>query len=230
VPRDAKDSMTPDRPNEQDEQDLSRAELAYRRLRQGIRAGEFRPGQRLREAELATRLNVSRTPVREAIRRLASDGLIEVAPSRGVMIISLDKQQVRQLYALREILEGAAARMAAQHASPAEIATMRELLDAGRAAAEPGQIARLNRLFHHAIQDAAHNRYLAQALVQLSDSLSLLPGTTYEVPGRADAAHEEHLAIIDAIEARAPERAEDLARRHIAMAGQTRIRMMFGAA
>jgi DNA-binding GntR family transcriptional regulator len=228
--RDAKDVMIPDGLDEQDEQDLSRAELAYKRLRHGIRVGEFRPGQRLREAELATQLNVSRTPIREAIRRLASDGLIEVAPSRGVMIIRLDKQRVRELYALRETLEGAAARMAAQHASPAEIATMRELLEAGKAAQELGQIARLNQLFHQAIQDAAHNRYLAQALVQLSDSLALLPGTTYEVPGRSEAAYEEHMAIVNAIEGRQPEKAEEFACHHIAMAGQTRIRMMFGAA
>jgi len=222
--------MIPDRSNEQDEQDLSRAELAYKRLRHGIRVGEFRPGQRLREAELATQLNVSRTPIREAIRRLASDGLIEVAPSRGVMIIRLDKQQVRELYGLRETLEGAAARMAAQHASPAEITSMRELLEAGKTVEELSQIARLNRLFHQAIQDAAHNRYLAQALVQLSDSLALLPGTTYEVQGRSEAAYDEHTAIVNAIESRQAEKAESLARHHIAMAGQARIRMMFGAA
>ena len=222
--------MIPDILEQQDEQDLSRAELAYKRLRQGIRVGEFRPGERLREAELATRLNVSRTPIREAIRRLASDGLIEVAPSRGVMIIKLDKQQVRDLYALRETLEGTAARMAAQHASSAEIATMRELLEAGKAVQEPRQLAHLNQLFHQAIQDAAHNRYLAQALVQLSDSLALLPGTTYEVPGRAEAAYQEHLAIVEAINSRELEKAEELARHHIAMAGQTRIRMMFAAA
>src|SRR4030088_1351732 len=136
--------MIPDRLDDQDERDLSRAELAYKRLRQGIRVGEFRPGQRLREAELATLLNVSPTPIREAIRRLASDRLIEVAPSLGgVIIINVDKQQVRELYAVRETLEGAAARLAAQHASPAEIAAMRELLDAGKAAQEPGQLARL---------------------------------------------------------------------------------------
>ena len=119
--------MTAESPPDPDEQDLSRAELAYKRLREGIRAGEFRPGQRLRETELASRLTMSRTPVREAIRRLASDGLIEVAPSRGVMIIDLNKQQVRELYALRETLEGAAARLAAQHASPAEIEAMGDL-------------------------------------------------------------------------------------------------------
>lgn len=220
--------MTLEHPSAPDEQDLSRAELAYKRLRDGIRSGEFRPGQRLREAELATKLNVSRTPVREAIRRLASDGLIEVAPSRGVMIITLSKQQVRELYALRETLEGAAARLAAQHASPSEIDAMGELLHACRAADQAQEIARLNLLFHQAIHDAAHNRYLAQALMHLSDSLALLPGTTFEAPGRPEAAHEEHRAIVEAIAARAADKAEHFARHHIAMAGSTRMRMMFG--
>jgi len=228
APRSPNDSMMSAPPIDPDEQDLSRAELAYKRLREGIRAGEFRPGQRLRETELAARLNVSRTPVREAIRRLASDGLIEVAPSRGVMIIDLSKQQVRELYALRETLEGAAARLAAQHASPAEIEAMGELLQACRAAGQAQEIARLNLLFHQTIQDAAHNRYLAQALLHLSDSLALLPGTTFEAPGRAASAHEEHEAIVEAIAARDPDRAEHLARHHIAMAGSTRMRMMFG--
>ena len=221
--------MISGRIEDQDEQDLSRAELAYKRLREGIRSGDFRPGQRLREIELAERLQVSRTPIREAIRRLASDGLVEGAPSRGMMIISLDKKQVRELYALREALEGTAARMAAQHASSAEIAAMHDLLDAEAAVKAPGEIARLNQLFHQTIRDAAHNRYLSQALVQLSDSLALLPGTTYEVSGRAQQAHDEHRTILGAIEGRSSDEAERAARAHIVNAGAARMRMMFGA-
>jgi DNA-binding GntR family transcriptional regulator len=214
-----------------DSQDLSRAEFAYKRLREGILSGEFRPGQRLREAELAARLNVSRTPIREAIRRLASDGLIEVAPSRGMMIIELDKQQVRELYSLRETLEGAAARLAAQHASASEIVQMRELLDGGQEAnGSAKEAARINHLFHRAIHDAAHNRYLVEALMKFSESLALLPGTTFEMPGRPETARKEHLAIVRAIEGREPEKAEELARYHIRMSGLTRIRMMFESA
>lgn len=210
------------------EVNLSRAEYVYQQLQQAIRSGEFRPGDRLREAELAARLKVSRTPIREAIRRLVSDGLVEVAPSRGVMLIQLDKQQVRELYALREALEGTAAGLAAQHASPAEISAMQELLDdpvgiAGSSAS----VAQTNRMFHQSIHEAAHNRYLAQALVQLADSLALLPGTTYEAPGRTEAAQAEHQGILAAIAARDAEKAELLARQHIQAAGIIRMRMMF---
>ncbi|TDR89637.1 GntR family transcriptional regulator [Enterovirga rhinocerotis] len=212
-----------------DDRDLPLAEQVYRRLRREIGAGELRSGQRLRETELAERLNVSRTPIREAIRRLASEGLVEMAASRGMAITSLDRQQVRELYDLRASLEGTAAGMAAQHASAADIAAMWDLLEAGRDLSEPEQVALLNRRFHEAVRDAARNRYLDQALAQLSNSLALLPGTTFEIAGRPQAAHAEHSAVLAAIEARDSAEAEALARRHIVQAGQTRLRMMFGA-
>jgi DNA-binding GntR family transcriptional regulator len=209
--------------------DLSLAERVYKRLREGIRAGDFRPGHRLREADLATKLKVSRTPVREAIRRLSADGLVEVSSSRGMRIIDLNTQQVRELYSLREVLEGTAARMAAQHASAGELETMEELLLAGERTHEPVKIAIINRSLHKAIHEAAHNRYLSLALTQLSDSLGLLPGTTYELPNRPETAHSEHVDILKAIKSRKPIMAEKLMRHHIAVAGVARIKMIFGA-
>ena len=214
------------------EQDnLSRADSVYQWLRQQMRAGAFAPGDRLREVELAEKLGVSRTPIREAIGRLAADGLVEGAPSRGVMFIRLDKQQVREIYALRAVLEGAAARLAAQHASEDEIALMRELIGGAESQANsPEAHGRNNRRLHRAICEAAHNRYLMQALAQLSDSLGLLPGTTYQIPGRPREARDEHLAIVAAIARRDADEAERLARLHIERAGQVRFRMMFESA
>jgi DNA-binding GntR family transcriptional regulator len=211
-----------------DAENLSRAEFVYKKLWQGIQDGEFHSGQRLREAELASRLKVSRTPVREALRRLTSEGLIEFAPSRGMMIVELDKQQVRELYALRETLEGAAARFAAQHASPSEIAALVELLERQDRSALPSEeAARLNRRFHNAIHEAAHNRYLVLSLRQLYASLALLPGTTFTAPGRIASAREEHGAILTAIQDRDAVRAEAAARHHIENAGRIRMQMMF---
>lgn len=208
--------------------DLSRAEFAYTQLKSMLRKGQLRAGQRLREIELADMLGVSRTPVREAIRRIASDGLIQVLPGRGMIVAEYDKQQVRELYALRGVLEGAAAQLAARHASPAEFEFMREILErSARVLDAPDEMAKLNAQFHRAIHEAAHNRYLEQALAQMSDSLALLPGTTFSEPNRAQAGHAEHLAILDALGRRMPEEAEKFARRHIDMAGATRLRMMF---
>jgi DNA-binding GntR family transcriptional regulator len=111
-----------------------------------------------------------------------------------------------------------------------ELADMRGMIERMNGASKnPAEVARMNRLFHATIHDAAHNQYLAQALSQLSDSLALPPRTTFEVHGRTEEAHKEHLAMLEAIERRAPEEAERLARRHIENAGAARIQMMFEA-
>lgn len=207
---------------------LSRAEYAYTMLLDSIRRGDFRPTQRLREAEIAAKLNISRTPVREAMRRLSADGLIEIAPGRGMMITQFDKAQVRQLYFLRKVLEGAAAGLAAHHATKEDIALMRLYLQkSARSDLSPEEMAKLNRTLHQTIHEAARNVYVTKALAQLSDSLALLPGTTFEHPGRIRQAYQEHESIIDAIEAGDDVAAEDLARKHIEQASLTRIAMMF---
>src|SRR5262245_9135311 len=100
---------------------LSLSETVFRSLRQALRAGIYQPGDRLREEEVAKRLKVSRTPVREALSRLVSKGLVEPAGGRGLIVRRLSTAEVLELYAMREILEGAAARLAAQHASLPEL-------------------------------------------------------------------------------------------------------------
>lgn len=207
---------------------LSRAEYAYQRIREAIRSGEFQPGQRLREADLAEHFRVSRTPIREAIRRITADGLLELVPGRGLAVAQFSMQQVRELYFLRAVLEGASAALAAQYASPSEIKAMQDLLDQSAGTFDlPAETARLNALFHQVIHEAARNRYLSQALDQMSDALLLLPGTTFEAPGRSVLALAEHRDILDAIIARSPEQAEQTSRNHIRRASETRIAMMF---
>jgi len=214
--------------DETTDSNLSRAEYAYQRIREAIRSGEFQPGQRLREADLAEHFKVSRTPIREAIRRITADGLLELVPGRGLAVAQFSMQQVRELYFLRATLEGAAAAAAAQFASPSEIKAMGDLLDQSEAALDhPVETARLNALLHQVIHEAARNRYLSQALAQMSDALALLPGTTFEAEGRSVLALAEHRGILGAIIARSPERAEEVARSHIRRASETRIAMMF---
>lgn len=207
----------------------SRADFVYDAMRAGIRRGEIQPGDRLVETELADRLKVSRTPIREAIRRLTSEGLVVVAPSRGVMVVKLTKQQVHEIYALREMLEGAAARLAAQHATTEEIMVLRSALKSSAGIDNPQRYAEFNTVFHQAIHDAAHNRYLASALAQLSNSLALLPRTTFEADGRLEGAKREHLAIVEAIEQNDADLAELLARKHIRAAQLARVEMMFSS-
>jgi DNA-binding GntR family transcriptional regulator len=212
------------------DRDRSRAEFVHTILGGAILAGKFGGGERVREEEVAQLLGVSRTPVREALRRLQSQGLLEPRTGRGLCVVALGRQQILELYEMREVLEGAAARLAARHASDSEIGLLEELLDACSVAEDdPDRLASVNRLLHHAIYDASHNRYLLSALQSIYDSMALLGATTFTVPGRSKTANQEHRAIVQAIATRAPEAAETVARSHIERAKETRLKMLVGS-
>jgi DNA-binding GntR family transcriptional regulator len=192
-----------------------------------IREGHLQQGDRIRENDIAKSLGVSRTPVREALRRLQTRGLLDFGVGRGLGVVELSRTQVLELYAMRELLEGAAARLAAQHATPTEVMYMRHLLDEFRSARDPDRLANINRTFHRTIRDAAHNRYMAQSLNDLGEALALLHGTTFSVKGRPETADIEHRAILDAIEKGDPDAAEREARAHIRKAEELRMRMIY---
>ncbi|TCT05007.1 GntR family transcriptional regulator [Aquabacter spiritensis] len=205
---------------------VSRAQWVYETLRDGIRLGTWRRGERVREETVARALGVSRTPVREALSRLQARGLLEVTAA-GLVVATIARPQTLELYAMREVLEGSAARFAAQHAAPSEIASLTQLSGAfAEAVGDPARLAALNRQFHAAIQDAAHNRYLVRMLEDLGDALALLPGTTFELPERGRLAVAEHAAILAGIAQRDPDAAEQAARAHIRRAQEARLDLM----
>lgn len=198
-------------------------------LRADIQDGRYGPGDRVTELEVAERLGVSRTPVREALRRLESEGLLVSLPWRGVVVAELDRAQVLELYAMREVLEGTAARFSAQHADDAEIDLMRDLLaHEAKASDDSGLTARINRDLHEIIHTSARNRYLLSTLHALRNALSLLKGTTFAAPGRPAQGLAEHHAIVEAISQRDGDAAETAARLHIANARRTRLKMLYG--
>jgi len=211
-------------------------EAVFRSLCEALQAGSYRAGDRLREEEVAQRLKVSRTPVREALGRLAARGFVEPAGGRGLIVRNLDISEVLELYAMREIMEGAAARLAAEHASAPEVDALRDIeqafveaskTDAAEMAGEMArELARLNRAFHEAVCRAARNRYLDNASRELQDWIALLGPTTFTVTGRPSTSHGEHQAIIDAIAARDGDRAEQLARAHIREALRCRLKLL----
>jgi DNA-binding GntR family transcriptional regulator len=205
-----------------------RAEYVQEAIREAIHEGRYGPGERIRETELASWLEVSRTPVREALRRLEAEGLLTFVPWRGVVVAELDRQQVIELYAMREVLEGAAAGLAARHVGEAEIDVLDGLLArAAKADGEPEKLAAVNRNLHQAIYAAGHNRYLLQTLNSLRNSLALLRGTTFALEGRSREAQKEHAAIVAAIKKGDAEAAEQAARAHIRAATRARFRMLF---
>lgn len=201
----------------------SRADFVYESLRDAIWDGRIARGERLREEEIARNLGVSRTPVREALQRLHQRGLLAFGAGRGLVVAQLSQHQVLQLYAMREILEGSAARFAAQHATETDIAILYRLQNELRNAAPDAMLlVMLNRRFHQAIYEAAHNQYLLQTLNMLHDSLALLHSATFRVPSRRRESDEEHRSIVAAIERHDPDAAEKAAREHIRQAQRTR--------
>lgn len=197
---------------------------AYECLLAEIEDGGLPPGTRLREAELGERLSISRTPVREALKRLELQGLVVHEPHHGAVVASLDYGQVTELYRLREMLEGMAARLAAQHATETEIGVLQRMVERDRTLTDdPRQLAQTNRAFHQQIRDTARNRYVAAALENLRLSLALLAGTTLGARGRAADSVEEHAKIVSSIAGRDCEGAETSARQHIVNAFRTRV-------
>ena len=206
-------------PAETDDRDL------YHRILAAIDGGDYPPGARLLEAELATRFGVSRTPVREAMRRLESQGVIQHEPRKGAVVASLDYDQLGELYAVREVMEGLAARLAAQHASRQEIALLLDMIAEDECLTEPKAQAQANKRFHRQLHLSSHNPYLIETLGPIRRSLSLLGGTTFEAPGRMESSNAEHRLIIDAVAARDADAAEAAARQHIISAYEVRLRL-----
>ena len=209
---------------------LPRGEHAYQEIRRAIRQRRFRAGDRLREVELAAALGLSRTPVREALARLQADGLATENGQRGFVVAEFDHAMVGELYVMREVLEGTAARLAAQFASEAEMALLAELRDQYAALVEQkrdGALAEKNRQFHEALYHCAHNRFLLKMLDPLHDALGLLGNTNLADPERARANAVEHAAIVDAIVRRDAEAADRLTRAHIRSAHTARVKRLF---
>lgn len=190
-----------------------------------IDAGEYPPGARLLETDLANTFGVSRTPVREALRRLESQGVVTHEPRKGAVVASLDYNQLGELYAVREVMEGLAARFAARHASPAEITILRDMIARDRAETEPKRLAQNNKRFHRQLHLASHNRYLSQTLDPVRRSLALLSGTTFTHPTRPGQSNDEHERIVDAIASRDEDSADLAARAHINSAYDLRLRL-----
>ena len=207
---------------------LPLGEATFRALREALRSGTYKPGDRLREEEVAERLKVSRTPVREAFGRLVSKGLVVPGQGRGLIVRRLDQTEVVELYAMREILEGAAARLAAKHASGPEVDALRDLEEGFEKATSAEDMARFNRLFHESIFASSRNRYLDSALQELQDAIALLGRTTFTVDARPSAAFREHRELIEAIAAQDADKADALARAHIRESLRARLKIMQG--
>lgn len=209
-----------------DDDSTPQGNATYHRLLMDLREGRLGPGDRLREAELAKRLGVSRTPIREAIRLLEADGIVTHLPRQGATIRGLDYAEVMELYEMRAVLEGTAARLASRAASDIEIEELYDMNQQMAALGNSSEASTLNRQFHAALVDAAKNRFLTRSIQALHKALMILGRTTLIQADRAEMAVREHLAVLDAIKARDALRAEAAMRTHIEAAQRVRVRAL----
>ena len=189
---------------------------AYEAIFAAIQSGRLIPGSRVREAELTAWLEMSRTPLRDALQRLEREGLLSLQSHRGVQIAQLDRQAIIELYTAREWAEAAAAALAARQATPGEVAELQHILQLERdSAGDPAAGARANRMLHGVIYDCTRNRYLIAHLHALAARLALAGNATRRNAARVVEAQREHTALVAAIAAGDATAAEAHARQHI---------------
>ncbi len=202
--------------------------LVADQIRAAILDGRFKPGEWLRQEKVAQELGVSQMPVREALKELAAEGLIEHVPYRGVRVLALSIQDIEDLYEHRAFLESRAAELAAEQISDGEITEMKAML-AEMESLPPEQIAqyrKVNRNFHEKIFHISRREYLIRTLTQMWEAFpTMLIGNfamTAQQPLPQRDAHDqvEHRAIMAALEAHDGERAGNAMKEHILSAAK----------
>ena len=194
---------------------VTRKDAAYLALLDRIFQGQIAPGSALREVRLAQDLGISRTPLREAIRQLSRDGLVECLPHCGARVIQPDEQLVSDIFQIREALEGIAAREAAGHFVAERVCELREYFEKLRVKIAAGDDGDVGDRIHGEILTACRNAELSALMGKYREMISWFQRLASQVPGRLVDAYREHEAILCAIEARDAEWAERAARAHV---------------
>ncbi len=196
----------------------------YQQLKQNIFNGAYQPGQRLQEMELAATLNVSRSPIREALRKLAADGLVEEFPNRGVVVKAFDEEDITQIFEVRVLLESYAIQHAAPHFTPESRRELQDCLDALTRFYQAGQLEEYiqqDTRLHQCIIRLGGNRILVDmyervyAFIQQFRVYSLTSAT------RFDESIQEHRDIVEALLAGDLDAADQVNQRHLTLARQT---------
>lgn len=191
------------------------SDQVYETLKKAILHGELAPAAKLTEAEIARNLNVSPTPVREAFRRLAAEGFVAIAPWRGVSVQSISDRDMIDTYQCREVLEGLACRLAAARIDANGIAELKRLLATSRRARSASEVARCNTDLHNIIFSCAANAKLIAMLGLFHTVIQRDRSLTAYNAKRREEIHTEHAAVIEALERRDAEAAEQAMRRHV---------------
>lgn len=193
-------------------------ELVFESLREAIISGQLSPGERMMEIQLAEEMGVSRTPVREAIRKLELEGLVVMIPRKGAYVSGLSLKDVADVFEIRGALEGLAAELAADRITDEELENLERYLVKISEDIEQGDLSRVVETdtdFHTLLYQASRNNRLSQIINNLREQIQRFRTTSLSLPGRMKVALEEHRKIVEAISSRDGELARKLAKEHI---------------
>lgn len=204
------------------EQDLknypNKTEKVYQIVKNGIVGQNLTPGQRLVERELAQELGVSKTPIREALGRLKKEGLVGGTSYKGFFVAKISAKDMEEIYKLREMLEGLAARETAGKINDKQLKGLRSLIQSLQECIESKDLETYSSFdleFHNQLATISGNSRLFEIMQLLRAQTRVLMSSSVMLPGRARASLQEHKRIIDAIASRKPSLAEKFAREHI---------------
>lgn len=193
-------------------------DVVYDSIRKAILEGVFQSGERLMEKELAEQLGVSRTPIREAIRKLELEGFLVILPRKGAYVSEISFKDVHEVYEIRAALEALACGLAAERATPEEIEGMERYLLEEYAYLDNDDISLTVKTdvgLHELFYKASRNERLISSLINLKEQVYRLRSTSMGQPGRKKKSLEEHKAIVEAIAAHNPSLAQKLGQEHI---------------
>lgn len=204
-------------------------EIVFESLREAIISGVLKPGERLMEVQLAEEMGVSRTPVREAIRKLELEGFVVMVARKGAYVAGISLKDVTDVFEIRAALEGLAAALAAERITDEEIEEMERVLVRKAALIEANDLSSLvekDTEFHELIYKASRNERLMQIVSNLREQINRFRAVSLASPGRGREALEEHKKIVEAISSRNPALAQSLAQEHIENAEQALLEAM----
>ncbi|HOB12231.1 MAG TPA: GntR family transcriptional regulator [Syntrophomonadaceae bacterium] len=193
-------------------------ELVLDAIREAIINGTLKPRERLMEIQLAEELGVSRTPIREALRKLELEGFIVMVPRKGAYVADISFKDIADVFEIRAALEALAAGLAAERITDEELEEMERLV-AEKAESIANQdmerLVKVDTLFHEAIYKASRNQRLTSMISNLREQIQRYRTTSLAYPGRMQRSLEEHRSIVEAIQSRDPQIAQQVAREHI---------------
>ncbi len=203
---------------DQKKENKSLTTIIFEKIREDILSDVYNNGDKIVEAKLAEQLGVSRTPVREALKQLELDGLVENIPNRGVIVKGISKSDIADIYTIRQAIEGIAAEWCIERITDQSLRDLKEIYDLMEFYTTKGDIEKiceLNTKFHELIYHSTNSRYLEQILKDFQIFIKSTRNKSLRSEGRLEEALKEHRDIIDAIEKKDVEKAKMAVNHHV---------------